>query len=549
MQLDHEPLIRVMALHALAYCERLFYLEEVEEIRVADERVYAGRTLHEELALEEGEEHSAFEIESSALGISGKLDAVRRRGGTWIPYEYKRGRARRAEDGSTEAWPSDAVQAAAYAMLLEEHTDEAVPEARVRYHADSVTVRVPVDDAARGVVRRAVERARELRSCLERPPVASNESLCIRCSLAPVCLPEEERLAIDSDWEPLRLFPPDDEGEVVHVTGPHSRVRCSGDSLVVELEDGEKRTFPANALRALVIHGHGQVTTQAIRLCAASGVSLHWLTAGGSYIGALSAGAGQVHRRIRQYAALSDPDFCLGLAKRLAHAKVEGQLRYVLRATREMASRPETVLRALNEMRQALAAMPRAEGIDSLRGHEGASGRAFFSTLPFLLTEGTPEVMRPTEGRSRRPPIDRFNALLSFGYALLYRSVHQAVLAVGLEPALGFYHTPRSAAQPLVLDLMELFRVPVWDVALIGSVNRRQWDPDASFVVTGKRVWLSDAGRRKAIELYERRLAETWKHPVMNYSLSYRRTIELEVRLLEKEWTGKPGLFARARLR
>ena len=80
---------------------------------------------------------------------------------------------------------------------------------------------------------------------------------------------------------------------------------------------------------------------------------------------------------------------------------------------------------------------------------------------------------------------------------------------------------PRSAAYPLVLDLMELFRVPLWDMVLIGSLNRNQWDPEADFVATKAKVWLSDAGRKKAIGLFESRLDETWKHPVVGYSLSY----------------------------
>ena len=120
----------------------------------------------------------------------------------------------------------------------------------------------------------------------------------------------------------------------------------------------------------------------------------------------------------------------------------------------------------------------------------------------------------------------------------------RAVLASGLEPSLGFFHTPRSAAYPLVLDLMELFRVPLWDMVQVGSLNRGQWDPEADFVATKAKVWLSDAGRKKAIGLFEARLDETWKHPVIGYSLSYARAMELEARLLEKEWSGEPGLFA-----
>jgi len=96
---------------------------------------------------------------------------------------------------------------------------------------------------------------------------------------------------------------------------------------------------------------------------------------------------------------------------------------------------------------------------------------------------------------------------------------------------------------------MELFGVTLWDMPLIGSMNRGQWDPIDDFAVTRAKVWLSGSGRKKAVVIFEDRLQETWKHPVLNYSLSYARTIELEARLLEKEWTGEPGLFARSRLR
>ena len=96
---------------------------------------------------------------------------------------------------------------------------------------------------------------------------------------------------------------------------------------------------------------------------------------------------------------------------------------------------------------------------------------------------------------------------------------------------------------------MELFRVTLWDIPLIGSLNRGQWDPADDFTVTRTKVWLSELGRKKAIGLFESRMQESWKHPVLDYSLSYARSIELEARLLEKEWTGEPGLFARSRLR
>jgi CRISPR-associated protein Cas1 len=203
---------------------------------------------------------------------------------------------------------------------------------------------------------------------------------------------------------------------------------------------------------------------------------------------------------------------------------------------------------ALRSISQTLEQIGTATDADTLRGFEGEAAVQYLGSLNALLSPNVAAELR-YGGRSRRPPRDRFNAILSFGYGLLHAAVMRAILAVGLEPALGFFHRPRSAAHPLVLDLMELFRVPLWDLVVIGSLNRGQWDPEADFTVTRAKVWLSDSGRRKAIELFERRLEESWKHPVLQYSLSYARTIELEARLLEKEWTGEPGLFAQARLR
>jgi CRISPR-associated protein Cas1 len=301
-------------------------------------------------------------------------------------------------------------------------------------------------------------------------------------------------------------------------------------------------------LAALVIHGSAQITTQALHLCAAQRVTVHWMTSGGSYVGALAAGTSQVQRRIRQYEALANEALCTRLARRLTLSRLEGQLRFILRATRGHGVREERALESLTQIRACLHSADKCESRDSLRGHEGLGSRAYFAVIGDLLIEEVPADLHPT-GRSRRPPKDRFNALLSFGYALLYRSVLGAILAVGLEPSLGFYHTARSSALPLVLDLMELFRVSVWDMTMIASLNRKQWDVASDFNVTGAQVWLSDAGRRKAINLYEARLGEVWRHPVMGYSLSYARTMELEARLLEKEWTGKPGLFGRARIR
>lgn len=559
--------LRIMSLHALAYCERLFYLEEVEEMRVADERVYAGRRLHAELAREEDEEEwLTLNLESERWGLAGKVDCVRRRDGAVVPYEHKRGRSARTREGQAAAWPSDRLQVSAYAALVEEHTGHEVLEGRVRYHADNVLVHVPFDAQAREDLARAVARARELQASVERPPVAENERLCVKCSLAPVCLPEEARLAVrlgdalgaqerqgdgraeDEGRQTLRLFPADDDRRTLHVLTQGARVGRKGDRFEVSAPEEPAQLHPVHEVGQVVLHGFAQITTQALRLCAEQEVGVHWVTGGGRYMGAWVAGMGSVQRRIRQYRALTDPELCLKLARRLAEARVRGQLSFLLRASREAGRDVREVRDAIVGMRKLLSPMSRAASIDSLRGFEGGAGAHYFGALPHLVVPEAGEAMRPA-GRNRRPPRDRCNALLSYGYALLLKDVTNAILAVGLDPSLGFYHQPRSQAHPLALDLMELFRVPLIDLPVVASINRRQWDEREDFQIAGQQVWLSDVGRKKFIGIYERRKADRWKHPVIGHSLTYSRQLELEARLLEKEWMGEGGLFARMRLR
>jgi len=537
------PLMRVMALHALAYCERLFYLEEVEEIRVADHRIYAGRTLHEEI--DTTGEWSTVILESEHWRLKGKIDYVRYRDGAICPFEHKRGRSR-----GDEAWPSDRLQIIAYAVLLAEHLDRPVPEGRIRYHSSNKTVRVLIDESALDDLRRALARASDLSAAIDRPPVAENEHLCVRCSLAPVCLPEEERLltALDAEalpaQKPQRLFPSDDERTVLHVTEAGTRVGKRGEQIVVTPLEGDPRAFPSRSLSALILHGAVQVSAQLIQYAAANDIALHWLSGGGAYIGGLATPGG-VQRRLRQYRGLSDAALRESLTRRLVRAKVENQLGFVLRSARAR-GRLEQTASAVDGLRAALRGIKRDHDIDTLRGHEGMAGRHYFNAVRDLLDPD--QRLMAFTSRNRRPPHDPFNAALGFGYSLLYRDVMAAIICVGLDPALGFFHAPRSAAWPLALDLMELFRTTLWDMPLIGSVNRRQWTQD-HFSITPRQVWLSTKGRKQAIALYEKRKQERWRHPVLDYSLSYARAIELEVRLLEKEWSGSPGLFARMRVR
>ncbi len=550
-------LLRVNALHALTYCPRLFYLEEVEEQYTQDDAVFAGRRLHAELERSDESDWESLTLESEELGLRGKVDAIKTKQGQLIPYEHKRGSCLRNDDDSAAAWPSDRVQVLAYAMLIERVRGKGVAEGRVRYHADNVTVIVPLDDAGRDEVLAAIQLAQKLRKSLERPPVTDNEKLCVRCSLSPVCLPEEVRLARSSERlqvaeapRTIRLFPPDDDRKVLHIVDQGTRIGRSGDQLKFEYKNNEKPTvcLPINDIGQLVINGYSQISTQAMRLCSEEGVGIHYMTGGGQYLGSFqSAKSSRVQQRIRQFRGLSDSSLCLRLAKQLVDCRTDMQRQVLMRSIRrdEDSSHLARIVKQIKIL-QGMAGQ--SDNLDRLRGFEGSVGALYFSSFGSLLSRDLPQELSFSH-RNRRPPRDRVNALLGYGYGLLLKDVVQALSVVGLEPAFGFYHQPRSSAPPLALDLMEIFRVLLVDIPILNSINRQQWDVKSDFVVTGQQVWLSDDGKKKFIGIYERRKADTWKHPVIGYSLSYSRILELEVRLLEKEWMNEGGLFAQLRLR
>jgi CRISP-associated protein Cas1 len=555
--------IRVSALHALAYCPRLFYLEEVEELYTQDAAVFAGRRLHAELEKQEGEEWAELFLTSEELGIRGRLDALRTRDGETIPYEHKRGKCHRDENKQPQAWESDKLQILAYACLLESACGITVKEGRIRYHADNILIHVPLDDAGREAVKEAINKAKILRQSPYRPPVAENERLCTRCSLAPVCLPEEARLAHDREWQPIRLFPEDDERQIIHVLEPGTCVGRTGEQIKITRRNQPVETIPARQIGQLVLHSFSQISTQALHFCADQSIGVHFISGGDRYVGSFDNRQGSIQRRIHQFTALTNSDTCLELARRLVICRAQGQRKFLMRGKAKVGGvgfRPvelckmgktqagEKLTKVINQMKAVLKLIAKAKSLDSLLGYEGNLAALYFDALPDLISLDIPQEMH-FENRNRRPPKDRFNSILSFGYSLLIKDMMNAILTVGLEPALGFYHQPRSQAAPLALDLMEIFRVPLVDMTVMASVNRNQWDIKDDFDIRGQQVWLSEVGKRKFVELYENRKQETWKHPATGYSLTYRRLFELEVRLLEKEWMGEGGLFGQLILR
>ena len=407
-------------------------------------------------------------------------------------------------------------------------------------------MKVPFNHQARAAVVAAVAQARQWQQSVQRPPVTDNERLCQNCSLAPVCLPEETRFAANPAHPPQRFFPLDDDRQILHVLEPGSRVGCAGEQLKITQRDRTSETVSARQIGQIVLHSFSQISTQALHLCQAQEIGIHWVSGSGRYVGSLDSRRGSIQRRRQQYAVLSDEARCLALAQRLVACRGRGQRQFLMRGKRNfpaVSSQRQQLEHRIQQMKRLLAKVESAANLATLLGLEGNLAALYFAGLAPLVTAQSP--LLAFAGRNRRPPKDRFNTLLSFGYALLLKDVTNAILTVGLEPVLGFYHQPRSQAPPLALDLMEIFRVPLVDMPVLASVNRGQWNVEGDFEVRGDRVWLNDRGRRQFIEIYERRKAESWKHNALGYSLTYRRLLELEVRLLEKEWMGEGSLFAR----
>lgn len=170
-----------------------------------------------------------------------------------------------------------------------------------------------------------------------------------------------------------------------------------------------------------------------------------------------------------------------------------------------------------------------AADVESL-GYEGNAARQYFEAFGDMLQVGTGFEVT---GRSRRPPTDPVNAMLSFGYAMLTKEALAAVIAVGFEPRLGFYHKLRPGRPSLALDLMEEFRPLIVDSTILSLVNAREIHA-SHFDRRGKDIVLTNEGRRTFISAIERRLRSTITHPTFGYAVTYRRALHIQARLLAR---------------
>ena len=231
-----------------------------------------------------------------------------------------------------------------------------------------------------------------------------------------------------------------------------------------------------------------------------------------------------------------DADTRLAIAARFVFGKVANSRTVILRGARDHGDPQGRLGEAADVLGRILRSVEHARDLDELRGMEGEAGRVYFGTFDCLITRGGREF--EFRGRSRRPPRNRTNALLSFAYGILRHDVRSACEGVGLDPQIGFLHADRPGRASLALDLMEEFRAPLADRAVLTVINRQQVSSADFHVRPGRNVHMKDAARKTLIVTYQKRKQENLNHPFLGERTTVGLLPHLQARLLARHLRG-----------
>ena len=546
------PLVPARMLNEFVYCPRLAILEWVDGEWAESADTVEGALRHARVdrpgfrlrrspaGEDRGSERERLQLRSvdlsdDELGLTAKIDLLEISGGQVQPVDYKKGKRPHRASG---AWDPERVQLCAQGLLL--RANGYTCDSGILYFAGS-NERVPVEFDA-DLVSLTRERIRSLRQVASQgalPPPLEDSPKCPRCSLVSICLPDETRWLTHGGSPPRRLIPPAVHAYPVYVQHPGSQVRKSGDVLEIRTRDEKLGEARLEKVSALVLFGRVNATTPAIHELCRRGIPIVYLSSGGWLHGILQ---GLPHRNIglrqQQFAAASDPRRCLEIARPIVRAKLLN-MRTLLRRN----ASSELPAEALRLIQNAAKSALRAETIDQLLGHEGAGSRAYFENFSHMV-KGAPEILErfAFATRSRRPPRDRMNALLSFAYSMLVREFTHVTWSVGFDPYLGYLHAPRYGRPALALDLMEPFRPLIADSISLSLVNNGELRP-SDFTERMSAVNLTREGRARVLRAVEHRLAQEVTHPAFGYRVSYRRVFAIEARLLSRHLLGELSAY------
>jgi len=540
-------LLPARMLNEFTYCPRLFHLEYVQGEFEDSADTVSGRFRHRRVEDErgevpkpgEGEEKVMFHARSVLLsgekcGLIAKMDLIEGEGDKVTPVDYKNGSK---PDFVEEAWFPDRVQLCAQGLILRENGY--VCEGGVVYYTQSKTrVEVEFSDELVKTTLNLAEAAREAAETSAIPPPLVDSPKCPRCSLVGICLPDEVRALTSAeggkpveDEEVRRLCPARDDALPLYVQEQGLTVAKKGEEL--EIRAGSSAVSRARLMETstVVLFGNIQMTAQALHELCTRDIPVCYFSQGGWFYGVTQ---GMSHKnvelRMKQYATAGDPAKALPIARSFVSGKIRNCRTLLRRNHRESPDGALAELSRLSDMALACG------DLDALFGIEGAAGRVYFSQFGGMLKRDPVSMTFDFHTRNRRPPKDPVNALLSFAYALLAKTVTVTLLTVGFDPFLGFFHRPRYGRPSLALDMMEEFRPLIADSVVIGLINNQELSK-SDFVCRAGAASITPDARKKLLRAYERRLDTLVTHPVFGYTISYRRILEVQARLLGRYLT------------
>lgn len=321
----------------------------------------------------------------------------------------------------------------------------------------------------------------------------------------------------------------------LYVTTPDSYLHLDNNTLRVEVEEDTRLRVPLHHIGAVVCFGNIRLSTPLIHCLAEAGIALVMLDDNGRFKARIEGPvAGNVLLRVGQVERSRDSRFSLVLARNIVAGKVRNCRQVLLRGARESKVDADATLlsRIAADLAATLRALPTADNLDMLRGFEGEAARQYFDGLNLLVrpeARGTFQM----DGRTRRPPRDRLNALLSFLYSMQMNDCRSACEAAGLDPQVGFLHALRPGRAALALDLMEEFR-HVADRVALTLINRGQIGGEDFVEREGGAVMLQGDARKDVVVAWQNRKQEEITHPLLKQPISLGVAPLIQARLIAR---------------
>ena len=321
----------------------------------------------------------------------------------------------------------------------------------------------------------------------------------------------------------------------LYLTTPDTYLRLDNDTLRVEVNRETRLRVPLHHLSAVVCFGHINLSAPLMHLLADRGIALVLLDDNGRFKARLEgAVSGNVLLRQAQFQRVADPAFTLDMARASVAGKIKNTRQVLQRGAREAKAEDEAnaLARLADNLAASLRALPGENSLDGVRGIEGEAARRYFSGLN-LLVRADQRAAFAMDGRTRRPPRDRLNALLSFLYAMWMNDCRSALEAAGLDPQVGFLHALRPGRASLALDLMEEFR-PWADRLALTLINRGQLKAHDFVLREGGAVALQPDARKAVVVAYQERKKDDINHPLLAQSVPLGLVPLVQARLLAR---------------